>query len=177
MLALILADIDDIHWHGGTGQADLVLSLGDIDDNLLCEAAEAFQCKTILAVRGNHDRSGPFPDGVTNLHLAPVTFAGLRFGGFQGCWKYKPRGNYLYEESEVADALRDFPGVDIFCAHNSPPIHAKADDTHTGFDAFADYIARHQPRLFLHGHQHLTKETTIGRTRVMGIYGSQLLTL
>ena len=135
MLALIVADLEDIHWHGETAQADLVLSLGDIDDNLLCEAADAYQCNNVFAVRGNHDSPHPFPDGITNLHLASVTFGGLRFGGFQGSWKYKPRGHYLYEQAEVADALRNFPAVDVFVAHNSPPIHAKADDTHTGFDA------------------------------------------
>lgn len=177
MLALILADLDDIHWHGGTGLADVVLLLGDIDDNLLCEAAQAYQCKTAFAVRGNHDRSGPFPEGIVNLHLNQVEFGGLRFGGFQGSWKYKPRGHYLYEQSEVADALRLFPAVDIFVAHNSPPVHAKADGIHDGFEAFADYITRHQPRLFLHGHQHVSRETQIGHTRVLGIYGSQLLTL
>jgi hypothetical protein len=28
-----------------------------------------------------------------------------------------------------------------------------------------------QPRLFIHGHQHINQETVVGRTRVVGIYG------
>ena len=38
-----------------------------------------------------------------------------------------------------------------------------------GFEAFNKYIARAQPRLFLHGHQHVDAETMAGATRVMGV--------
>jgi hypothetical protein len=30
-----------------------------------------------------------------------------------------------------------------------------------------------QPRLFFHGHQHISQETQIGETRIIGVYGQQ----
>ena len=41
MKILVLADIDDFHWKAGTGQADLVVSCGDVADQVIFEAAEA----------------------------------------------------------------------------------------------------------------------------------------
>lgn len=75
------------------------------------------------------------------------TVEGLRFGGFAGCWRHKPRGHHLFDHDEVATALQDFSPVDVFVAHNSPfGIHQRDGDVHQGFHAFSDYIAREQPR-------------------------------
>ena len=178
MTALILADIDDIHWHGDTGKADMLISCGDVDDNLIAEAVQAYGCQTILAVRGNHDRSAPFAKNILDLHLNKVAVLGLTFGGFQGSWKYKPRGNYLYEQDQVEKALKDFPPVDVFVAHNSPRgVHDKEDDTHYGFDAFNDYIKTRRPKVFIHGHQHIRRQTKIEETVVIGAYGAQVIEL
>jgi uncharacterized protein len=79
--------------------------------------------------------------------LNRVNVLGLTFGGFQWSWKYKPRGNYLYEQNQVEMALKDFPPVDVFVTHNSPRgVHDKEDDTHYGFEAFNDYIKTKCPR-------------------------------
>ncbi len=178
MTALILADIDDIHWHGDTGNADLLISCGDVDDNLIEEAAQAYGCQTILAVRGNHDRSATFARSIVDLHLHRVEVQGLSFGGFQGSWKYKPRGNYLYEQDEVEKALKEFPAVDIFVAHNSPlRVHDKEDETHYGFDGFKHSIRVRRPMIFLHGHQHFRVQTRVEDTVVIGAYGAQLFEL
>ena len=50
---------------------------------------------------------------------------------------------------------------------------ADDDGVHVGFEAFNRYIERAQPRLFIHGHQHMNQDTLIGRTQVMGIFGQQ----
>ena len=98
------------------------------------------------------------------------------FGGCNGSWKYKPRGHFLYEQSEIERMLRSFPSVDVFVAHNSPRgVHDKEDEVHTGFDAFISYIDRAKPKLFLHGHQHVNTETQIGETQVVGVYGCKWL--
>jgi Icc-related predicted phosphoesterase len=178
MTALVLADIDDIHWHGGTGKADLVVSCGDVDDNLIAEAGQAYRCTTILGIRGNHDRPLPFAAPVIDLHLNRVAVHGLAFGGFQGSWKYKPRGHYLYEKDEVIAALKQFPTVDIFVAHNSPrSVHDKEDDTHFGFEAFNEYIRQRRPKILIHGHQHTRVQTRVEKTLVIGAYGAQFFEL
>lgn len=178
MKALVLADIDDLHWHHGPGRADLLISLGDVATTVIIEAASDYDCDIVFAVKGNHDSPEPFPTGITDLHLKRAEFCGLTFGGFNGSWKYKPRGHFLYEQEEVTNLLKNFPHVDVFISHNSPRrVHDKEDDTHFGFDALATYIAENQPRLFLHGHQHVNKETVVGKTRVVGVYGHSVLVI
>jgi Icc-related predicted phosphoesterase len=175
---LLLADVDDLHWNSGSGSVDLVLALGDTADSLILEAAQAYQCDQIFAVKGNHDSGAPFPKPIIDLDLHVESFNGLTFGGLSGSWKYKPKGHFLYEQEEVQAMLSDFPCVDVFVSHNSPlGIHDKADDIHTGFKALTEYAQRHQPRLLIHGHQHQNVETRLGMTRVLGVYGHRLLEL
>lgn len=71
MKLLLIADMDDLHWRHGAGQADLILSLGDNADQLILEAAQAYHCPHIFAVRGNHDYNAdsPFPAPIIDLHM------------------------------------------------------------------------------------------------------------
>jgi Icc-related predicted phosphoesterase len=178
MRILIIADMDDLHWHHGPGEADLILALGDTADSLILEAAEANNAPPIFGVKGNHCSPAPFPEGITDLHLRTAEFGGLTFGGFNGSWKYKPRGHFLYEQDEVMSMLKQLPAVDVLISHNSPRgIHDKPDDVHTGFDALNWYIEQHKPKLMFHGHQHINRETAIGTTKVIGVYGHQFLEL
>ena len=159
-------------------QADLLISCGDLVDLSIRQAAACCKCRQILAVKGNHDSSAAFPSPIIDLHLRTFEYEGLRFGGFCGSWKYKPRGNYLFEQSEVEAAIATFPKVDVFVAHNSPfQIHDQDDLVHTGFVSFTSYIQKHQPKIFIHGHQHVSKETLVGSTRVIGTYGFKYLVI
>ncbi|MCG3147230.1 MAG: hypothetical protein PCFJNLEI_00668 [Verrucomicrobiae bacterium] len=176
MRILILADIDELKWKHGSGEVDLILALGDLSDCLILEAVEAYGAPPVFAVKGNHDTATPFPEGITDLHLRTVEFGGLTFGGFNGSWKYKPRGHYLYEQHEATELLKGFPRVDVFVSHNSPRhIHDKEDETHYGFEALAAYVTKNRPRFFFHGHQHINQETIVGITRVIGVYGRGIL--
>ena len=178
MNLLILADMDEFHWPHGGGQADLLLSCGDIADPLILEATQAYGCRHILAVKGNHDMPAPFPCPIVDLHLKVMEYDGLRIGGLNGCWKYKSRGAFLYDQAEVHALLADFPPVDILITHNSPRgIHDREDGIHQGFDALTDYIHLHEPRLVIHGHQHVARESKIGKTTVTGVYGHRLITV
>ena len=42
---------------------------------------------------------------------------------------------------------------------------------------FNNYIAKHQPRFVLHGHQHVQQETRVEVTRVIGTYGFRWLVI
>jgi len=178
MKLLAIADIDDLHWQGGQGSADALLSLGDMADAVILQAAEAWQCPVILAVKGNHDSQAPFAEPIIDLHLRTIEYGGLCFGGLNGCWQYKPRGHFLYYQEEAAAFLVGFPAVDIFISHNSPRhVHDREDEIHTGFSALNAYIERAAPRLLLHGHQHQERETIVGKTRVLGIFGWKIIEL
>lgn len=176
MKLLVIADIDEITWRGGGGQADVLVSCGDVCDQLILQAAVAYGCRQIFAVKGNHDLPSPFPAPIVDLHLHTEKYKGVRFGGLNGSWKYKPKGLYIYEQDEAADLLKDFQSVDVFVAHNSPrDIHDKQDTIHTGFVALGDYIRRQKPKVLIHGHQHVNAETEIGGTRVIGVYGHKVI--
>ena len=176
MRLLLIADIDDLKWRGGSGKADLLISCGDVSDPVILGAAEAYQCTRIQAVKGNHDFPSPFPNPIVDLHLSVREHQGISFGGFSGSWKYKPRGHFLYEQDEAVTLLKDFPHVDVFVSHNSPRgIHDKEDEVHTGFEALSEYIRMQKPKVLIHGHQHVNSETEVGGTRVIGVYGHRVI--
>ncbi len=176
MRILAIADIDDFHWNYGHSQADVLLSCGDVSDQVILEAADACNCRVIFAVKGNHDSPEPFDKAIVDLHLQLHEYAGLRFGGLNGSWKYKPRGHYLYTQCEVESILSAFPAVDIFLSHNSPRgIHDKDDGIHYGFDGLNTYLAKAKPTWLIHGHQHAKRETLVAETRVIGVYGYQII--
>ncbi len=176
MNLLVIADDESVARSVPDCQADLLISCGDMPDQVMLQLASRCGCREVLAIKGNHDSSGLFSPPIRDLHLTTFEFGGVTFGGFCGSWKYKPRGNYLFEEHEVEQSMRVFPAVDVFVAHNSPRlVHDRDDEVHIGFAAFGNYIARAGPSFFLHGHQHQDVVTAIGKTRVIGIYGSRFL--
>jgi Icc-related predicted phosphoesterase len=168
MTLLVLSDDDSVREKIPKAHTDVLVSCGDIADSVILYVAQTVGCAHVLAVKGNHDSGGPFQPPIIDLHLTTYPVVDVRFGGFHGSWRYKPRGHYLYEQSEVERLLASFPPVDVFVAHNSPRhIHDRDDDVHYGFEAFTRYIKRAQPRLFIHGHQHVDQETQLGVTRVI----------
>ena len=178
MHVVTIADDDSLVGKMKGESAEVLISLGDIWDSTIEKAREAYGCATVLAVKGNHDSAAAFPSPIIDLHLKVVEYEGVRFGGFSGSWKYKPRGHHMFEQFEVTQALRSFPAVDVFVAHNSPMgFHERDPDVHQGFEGFADYIDRVRPRYFLHGHQHVNQLSQLGETTIIGIFGEAALDL
>ena len=175
MRIVVLADYDDRRWRHSGASADLLLACGDLEMSMVEEAAAYFGCRRAFAVKGNNDGGDVFPASVTDLHLRVETFEGVRIGGFQGALSPIPRwrSEVLFSEEEAAQALAGFPAVDIFIAHNSPAgVH---EVRHRGFQALHRYVLETSPRLFLHGHQHASLESSLGATEVIGVYGWRLI--
>lgn len=178
MRAVVIADDDEMVGQLDVESVDLLLCLGDLWAATLEKAYIKYRPRKVFAVRGNHDPDTPFPAFVTHLHETMKSYDDLTFGGFDGCWRYKPRGLYLYDQAEVSDSLGSFPRVDVFIAHNSPRgFHERGGDVHQGFNGFRDYIERVQPRYFFHGHQHTNQTTRIGKTELIGVFGELLIDL
>lgn len=178
MVLLVIADDESLLNNLPDAQAEILVSCGDLPDHTILRAAQRCHCRHILAVKGNHDSSARFEDPIVDLHLRTYVVRGITFAGFCGAWKYKPKGNYLFEEREVESALAAFPRTDVFVTHNSPRmVHDRDDDVHLGFCAFNSYLARTRPRWHLHGHQHVNAESTVHTTRVAGIYGYRFVVL
>src|SRR4051812_31260249 len=152
---LIIADDESVIRTLPAQSADILISCGDLPHETILAVAQKCHCSEILAVKGNHDSSAPFRPPIRDLHLKTFDYQRLRFGGFCGSWKYKPKGNYLFEQNEVESQLENFPHVNFFIAHNSPRgVHDREDDVHLGFTAFNKYLKRVAPVYFFHGHQH-----------------------
>lgn len=178
MRAVAIADEDFQIGNIRINSIDVLLSLGDLWVPTIEKACSIYHPQKTFAVRGNHDSNTPFPDFVTPLHCTIETFRGMTFAGFDGCWRYKARGQYLYSQNEVRQLLLNFPRVDVFIAHNSPRgFHERDYDIHQGFDGFVEYIRRAQPAYFIHGHQHLAATTQIGKTMLIGVFGEMLIEL
>ncbi len=178
MRVITIADDDSLVGKMAGESAEVLISLGDIWDSTIEKAQAVYGCTTVLAVKGNHDSAAPFSRAVIDLHLNIARHRGIRFGGFSGSWKYKSRGHHMFEQFEVTKALRTFPAVDVFVAHNSPAgFHERDSDVHRGFEAFSDYIDRVQPRYFLHGHQHVNKVSQRGETTIIGVFGEATINL
>ena len=176
MRILVLADIDEFRWRWGTGKADLVLSCGDVDDHMILEAADAYGCPTIFAVKGNQDLGSPFSPPIVDVHLRVHEHDGVTFGGMNGSWKYKPVGHFLYTQSEATLLLAELPPVDVVVSHNSPQgIHDREDEVHYGFEGLRVYMDRAKPDVLVHGHQSVDKETLVGGTRVIGVCGHNVI--
>jgi Icc-related predicted phosphoesterase len=172
MKVLIIADDQTAVWQLSSEPADLVLSCGDLLDPAILRAKAVSGAAEALAVKGNHDPDGPFCEPIRDIHLQTFEFGGVTFGGFEGAWRYKPCGHFLYDQEEAERLLAAFPPVDVFVAHNSPRgIHDRDDEVHVGFDAFRSYILRARPMLFIHGHQHANVHSFVGDTAVIGVYG------
>lgn len=176
MTILAIADEESLIGTLDCGPVDVLISCGDLYDAAIRRAMARYQPRHTLAVRGNHDPDTPFGDGIIDLHMKTHTIDGVCFGGFKGCWRYKPKGHHLFDQIEVSSLMRSFPAVDVFVAHNSPTgIHERDRDTHQGFEGFLTYIDRVSPPLFVHGHQHLESRTERGTTQIIGVYGERLI--
>lgn len=182
MKVLVIADLEsvalDLRQLDDPGLR-LIISCGDVYNDTYVQLRRATRLP-IFAVHGNHDDALWPPVGITDLHLKTATFEGWRFGGFEGCWRYKNKGRFQYDDAEVRSllAVEELPRVDVFVAHNPlAGLHDIPDDVHNGFTALREYVELHQPRYFLHGHSARPGEAVLGNTRVICVYNWAVLEL
>ena len=157
ILMAVIADEDSLILPAEPITADILLSLGDIHPSTVERAADFFMPERVFAVRGNHDSPyTPLPRWVDCLHGRTAEAFGLRFGGLDGCWRYKNTGSFLFTQEEARSVMQNLPPVDVLISHNSPAsYHERDSGPHQGFEAITEYIDRHAPGLVLHGHQHI----------------------
>lgn len=161
---------------------ELIITLGDLTREDLLQLE---QIKTIpkIGVYGNHD-SGTYMSelGIWDMHLRIWEYNGLRFGGFQGCVRYKENPDaIMYTQEEASQIMIGFPRVDVFLCHCPPRgINDEEEIAHQGFNALRDYIEREQPQVLLHGHTYPTEETIVkqhGNTRIEYVFEHKLVVL
>jgi len=74
-------------------------------------------------------------------------------------------------------------GIDIVLSHASPEgIHDRDDGVHNGFRVFHKVIQHFKPKLWIHGHIHLSnfmnyQDTKVGDTMVSNTFGYRIFTI
>ncbi len=185
MKVLVIADRRpeiDIVSTIATENIELVITLGDLTREDILGLAEIKNIPKI-GIYGNHDSGTYMPElGIWDMHLKIWDFQSLRFGGFQGCVRYKENPDAIMFTQDQANALmRDFPKVDVFISHFPPRgINDEEEIAHQGFDALRKYIDEQQPKVWLHGHTYPTDERVIkqyGNTRIEYVFKHKILEL
>ena len=69
MTILIIADDEGVLDTVPEKKCDVLVSCGDLPDEVILKVAQRVRCSRILAVKGNHDSSGAFDERITDLHL------------------------------------------------------------------------------------------------------------
>ena len=158
------------------GIADVLVTLGDLYPSDVPEVAIPH-----VYVYGNHDSpSSPFAPAPNrhHAHLQVVEVGGIRFGGYQGSHRYKPKGHYLYDDEQAAAELEAFPAVDVFLSHATPTcLETAGDEVHRGTAAFDDYLRRTRPAYALSGHVHARRVARLGDTVCMSFFRAALIEL
>ena len=154
---------------------DLVVTLGDISQEVLDTILDRARNVPCIGVPGNHDER--VLHGVVDLHRTTRDLAGIRFGGFGGARRYK-RGPHQYTDLAVALGMRLMRRCDVFLSH-APPLATSRNEgpVHRGFSAFDRYIQRARPAYWLHGHLERCYSTRVHDTQVIGVAGKQVLVL
>lgn len=165
-----------------SNNVELIVTLGDLTREDILQL-ESITHVPKIGVYGNHDSGTYMPElGIWDMHLKVWDFKGLRFGGFQGCVRYKENPHAIMCTQEEANQLMaGFPKVDVFLCHCPPRgINDEDEVAHQGFDALREYIDRQQPRLLMHGHTYPTEENAVkqhGPTRIEYVFEHKLLTI
>jgi len=153
---------------------EIIITLGDLSQNYLRDLEYVTLPK--IGVRGNHDSYNYFSIcGIINNHAKITTINGIKFGGLEGCIRYKD-SEYapMYSQDEYSEILKDFPSVDIFISH-SPPYginDEKTEIAHQGIRALNEYLERISPRYFMHGHTYPSNPLKyFGNTEIIYVSG------
>jgi len=163
-----------------SNKIELIITLGDLTREDILPLEQITDIPKI-GVYGNHD-SGSYMTGlgIWDMHLKIWDFNGLKFGGFQGCVRYKDNPDAIMCTQEEAQKLmQGFPAVDVFITHCPPRgINDEEEVAHQGFNALREYIDREQPKVLLHGHTYPTDENIIKRsgiTRIEYVYEHKII--
>lgn len=143
---------------------DIIISCGDLDPTYLSFLA-TFTSAPVLYVHGNHDEKYDKipPDGCICIDDTIYVHNGIRILGLGGSMRYRD-GKYQYTERGMRKRVRKLAiklfwhrGFDILVTHAPAyQLNDARDLPHQGFKVFLSLLEKYKPRLFLHGHVHLS---------------------
>ncbi len=169
------ADFDNLY-----KQADILVSTGDLTlfdfGSLSIEKTK----KPAFGVYGNHD-SGTYLENleIIDLHNKVYEFAGMTWGGWQGCPRYKAHGGPQFSEEEAILWSQTFPYVDVLLLHAGPKdmLDDPSDSVHVGSEAIKNYVLTKKPKYIFCGHQYSDAELEFENTKIFRTYGARIISI
>ncbi len=161
MKILVLSDLHNVHYkdwfpflRSDKDAFEIIVLLGDIEDDYLKGLRDSFSDKLMIGVLGNHDPYSLSSFGVRDINGLKYDYGDLSIVGVDGCVRYKEKAEGpMYTQNENISFCRVLDKAEIVISHNSPyGIHDVQDMVHEGFKGVLDYINDHNPQYFLHGH-------------------------
>ena len=142
---------------------DLILSAGDLPSKYLCFLT-CFTNAPSIYVHGNHDDryAKEPPEGCLCADGKVVQIKGVRILGLGGSIRYRPDGEHMYSEKEMAcriaslkRQMRSAGGFDVLLTHSPIRHFGDQDDfAHRGFECFGPLLDAWHPAVMVHGHVH-----------------------
>lgn len=158
-------------------QCDVLVSTGDLSLFDFAGLEDIPNKKPAFGVYGNHD-SGNYMEslGIINLHYKLIDYAGLKWGGFQGCIKYK-ESPLMFTEEEAKIWADTFPYVDILLLHAGPKnmMDDPSDSVHTGSENIRRYVLEKKPKIVFVGHQYSDGFLQTTETKIYRTYGARII--
>ena len=170
---------------------DLILSAGDLAPQYL-EFLATYSKVPILYVHGNHDGcyNDTPPGGCICVDGDIYEYQGLRIMGLGGSMCYNYSGFQYTDRQMTQRYLKMKPklwrkkGVDILLTHSpAKGFNDGKDMPHMGFSCFNTIIEKYEPKLFVHGHVHMTygrdfkRESMYNNTRVINAFERYIIEL
>lgn len=164
---------------------DFIVSCGDVSYEYLDYVVSILN-KEMLYVNGNHVYGNNSKlCGGRNIDGKLIKFKNMRVLGLDGSRVYSYAKHQYSEKDMKYRVAKLIPklifGVDLVISHSPPRgIHDKEDPVHKGFKVFNDIIRLSSPKLWLHGHIHLTnhnekQESIVGQTKIVNVYGYKII--
>jgi Icc-related predicted phosphoesterase len=156
---------------------ELVVTLGDVPREFIELVLLKKGSVPYYAVNGDFDNR-TVPD-YANVHGKVKRLGDIRIAGFEGSVKTDvQKRRHTLPEWRARWKLRSLPTVDLFIAHSPMAgVHDRVDPVHSGFQALREYVEKHPPKVFMHGHVGRNMESTLGDTRVICVTGKRVLEL
>lgn len=159
---------------------DVLICTGDLTQFDFAGIDQVSPPKIAFGVYGNHD-SGTYLEylNIINLHNTVYDWNGLKWGGFEGCLRYKQGGGPQFSEEDAQQWEQTFPPVDILLLHAGPKdmLDDPSDEVHVGSEAVKKYVLEKRPKFVFCGHQYSNAELQVQETTIFRTYGSRYITL
>lgn len=170
-------------------EIEMIISCGDLSNTYL-DYLFTLLNKPLVYVNGNHIYNSDHNIGFCkNIDSGTnITIKGINIVGYDGSQRYS-RGLHQYGEKEVFFMVmksylkNKMKKADLVISHSPVGgINEGSDPVHKGFYSYRKAIELLKPKYWLHGHVHLKhhheiKESYLGETKIINVFGYKLLDL